>query len=264
MSSALHLIDAFTDAPFRGNPAAVVLLGEPRPDSWMQAVASEMNQAETAFLCVGHDGFSLRWFTPLAEVDLCGHATLASAHFLWTEQLLGDGETARFHTRSGLLTARRDANGWITLDFPAIAPCAPTVPDDLDAVLGTRSASVHGGAYDLLCVLDSADAVRTLTPDLHRMAAWDTRGVIVTAASDERGVDFISRCFFPRLGVPEDPVTGSSHCALAPYWHGITGRAVLTGLQASRRGGRVRCEVAGDRVYLAGQAVTTLAGTLFA
>lgn len=264
MTIALHLIDAFADEAFRGNPAAVVLLGGARPDSWMQAVAAEMNQAETAFLWLGDDGFALRWFTPLAEVDLCGHATLASAHFLWTEQLLGTGETARFHTRSGLLTARRDDNGWITLDFPSIPSTDPIVPDDLAAVLGAQPVSVHGGAFDLLCVLASADAVRALTPDLHRMAQWNVRGVLVTASTDEGVADFVSRCFFPRLGVPEDPVTGSAHCALAPYWYGVTGRATLTGLQASRRGGVVRCKVVGDRVHLAGRAVTTVAGTLLA
>ncbi|MEO5826712.1 MAG: PhzF family phenazine biosynthesis protein [Gemmatimonadales bacterium] len=264
MTNALHLIDAFADEAFRGNPAAVVLLGAARTDEWMQAVAAEMNQAETAFLRLAEDGFALRWFTPVAEVDLCGHATLASAHFLWTEQLLTPDETARFHTRSGLLTARRDANDWITLDFPAIPRCEPIVPDDLVPVLGAEPVSVHGGAFDLLCVLSSADAVRTLTPDLHRMAKWDVRGVLVTAATDADGIDFVSRCFFPRLGVPEDPVTGSAHCALAPYWHDVTGRATLTGLQASRRGGVVRCKVVGDRVHLAGRAVTTVTGTLLA
>lgn len=264
VSASLHLIDAFADEAFRGNPAAVVLLGAERPDAWLQAVAAEMNQAETAFLRLVDGGFALRWFTPLAEVDLCGHATLASAHFLWTQQLLASDETAPFHTRSGLLTARRDDNGWITLDFPAIPPCDPIVPDDLATVLGAEPISVQGGAFDLLCVLASADAVRALTPDLHRMARWEVRGVLVTAATDEPGIDFVSRCFYPRLGVPEDPVTGSAHCALAPYWHGVTGRATLAGLQASRRGGVVRCKVVGDRVHLAGRAVTTVTGTLLA
>lgn len=264
MSIPLHLIDAFADEAFGGNPAAVVLLDTARPVAWMQAVAAEMNQAETAFVQRGDDGFALRWFTPLAEVDLCGHATLASAHFLWGEKMLAARETARFHTRSGLLTAQQGEYGWITLDFPAIHPSEPTVPDDIAEVLGVQPVTVLGGAFDLLCVLDSAAAVRTLAPDLLRMEQWNVRGVLVTAAANEPGVDFVSRCFFPRLGVPEDPVTGSAHCALAPYWHGVTGRATLTGLQASRRGGLVRCEVRDDRVHLSGRAVTTVAGMLLA
>ena len=264
MTTSLHLIDAFADEAFRGNPAGVVLLAEPVPDEWMQAVAMEMNQAETAFLRLGDDGFSLRWFTPVAEVDLCGHATLASAHFLWAEELLGPADVARFHTRSGLLTARRDGDGWITLDFPAIAARDVTPPDDLVAALGVSPRTVIGGAFDLLCVVDDASIVRNLGPDLHAMSRWSARGVIVTAPGDEAGVDFISRCFYPALGIPEDPVTGSAHCALAPYWHGVTGRDALVGRQASRRGGLVRCTVVNDRVLLAGRAVTTLVGTLLA
>jgi len=262
MTTALHLIDAFTDEAFRGNPAAVVLLADDPPEEWMQSIALEMNQAETAFLRLRDDGFSLRWFTPLAEVDLCGHATMASAHYLWSEGLLAPDDIARFHTRSGLLTARRDTDGWITLDFPAIAPRDIDPPDDLIAVLGVAPARVFGGAFDLLCVVDDASVVRRLGPDLHAMSRWDVRGVIVTAPGDERGIDFVSRCFFPALGVPEDPVTGSAHCALAPYWHGVTGRDTLVGRQASRRGGLVRCTVVNDRVLLAGKAVTTLVGEL--
>jgi PhzF family phenazine biosynthesis protein len=264
MTMSLHLIDAFADAPFRGNPAGVVLLAESMPDEWMQAVAMEMNQAETAFLRLADDGFELRWFTPVAEVDLCGHATLASAHFLWSDELLAPGDVARFHTRSGLLTAGRDSDGWITLDFPAIAARDAVAPDDLVAVLGVAPRAVLGGAFDLLCVVDDADTVRRLGPDLHAMSRWDVRGVIVTAPGDEAGVDFISRCFYPALGIPEDPVTGSAHCALAPYWHKVTGRDALVGRQASKRGGLVRCTVVNDRVLLAGRAVTTLTGTLHA
>lgn len=262
MTTALHLIDAFTDEPFRGNPAAVALLADDRTDDWMQSIAMEMNQAETAFLRLREDGFALRWFTPMAEVDLCGHATLASAHYLWSEGLLGLTDIARFHTRSGVLTARRDADGWITIDLPAIEPREVVVPDDLLAVLGVTPTRVFGGAFDLLCVVDDQGVVERLGPDLHAMARWDVRGVIVTAPSDEHGVDFISRCFYPALGIPEDPVTGSAHCALAPYWHRVTGRDTLVGRQASRRGGLVRCTVVNDRVLLAGKAVTTLVGEL--
>ena len=262
MSTSLHLIDAFADAAFVGNPAAVVLLASDRPDSWMQAVAMEMNQAETAFLRLQSDGFSLRWFTPVAEVDLCGHATLASAHYLWTEGLIAAGEVVRFHTRSGILTAARNDDGWITIDLPALASHEVTPPSDLAPALGIVPHTVVGGPFDLLCVVDDAESVRTLVPDLHAISRWPVRGVTVTAAGDAPGIDYVSRSFFPALGIPEDPVTGSAHCALAPYWRAMTGRDSLVGHQASRRGGVVRCTVVNDRVLLAGLATTTLTGVL--
>jgi PhzF family phenazine biosynthesis protein len=260
----LHLIDAFSSGPFTGNPAAVVLLDHARPDSWLQQVAMEMNQAETAFLLRQDDGWSLRWLTPVAEVALCGHATVASTHFLWERGDLAVDQVARFHTLSGVLTAVRNAQGEITLDFPGIPsnPLAP--PDDIAAVLGVTPRQTLRGRYDLLCVVDDAAAVRRLTPDLGAMAKWDARGVSVTAAGDQPGIDFVSRCFFPRLGVPEDPVTGSAHCALAVYWSRHLGRAKVTGYQASPRGGTVRCAVVGDRVHLSGRAVTTVRGQLLA
>ncbi len=264
MSLPLHLIDAFSDGAFTGNPAAVVLLDGPRPDRWMQRVAMEMNQAETAFLDRADSAFSLRWFTPASEVDLCGHATLASAHFLWETGALDPAAPAQFDTRSGRLTATRLDDGAITLDFPAIRSSAAAAPDNLESVLGAAPREVLRGSFDLLCVLDDGAVVRALAPDLAAIAAWDVRGVLVTAAGDQPGVDFVSRCFFPALGVPEDPVTGSAHCALAPYWHGVTGRADLTGYQASARGGMVRCGIRGDRVELTGRAITTLEGALLA
>ncbi len=257
---SLHLIDAFAEGPFTGNPAAVVFLDRERPDRWMQQLAMEMNQAETAFLLPRPDGFALRWMTPLAEVDLCGHATLASAHYLWSEGVLGPDVPARFHTRSGLLTARRTEGGWISMDFPAIRSRAVPPPDDVTRALGVTPGEVLQGDFDLLCVVDSAATVRALTPDLTAVAKWDVRGVIVTAPGDRAGVDFESRCFFPALGVPEDPVTGSAHCALAVYWAERLGRNALVGFQASRRGGMVRCAVQGDRVVLSGKAVTVLRG----
>lgn len=262
---ALHLIDAFADGPFTGNPAGVVRLeGDPPPDAWCQAVAMEMNQAETAFIRPHPDGFGLRWFTPRAEVDLCGHATLAAAHHLWEAGVLAPEATARFHTRSGLLTATRDTAGWITLDFPAITSHPDVAPRTVAAALGVAPVAVLRGDYDLLCVLADAAAVRALTPDLLALGSWDVRGVIVTAPGDRTGVDMVSRCFYPALGVPEDPVTGSAHCAIAPYWASVQGASVLVGEQASARGGRVRCEVRGDRVRLGGRAVTTLRGELLA
>lgn len=262
MTLPLHLIDAFADGPFTGNPAAVVLLDAARPEAWMQRVAMEMNQAETAFLLRQEDGFSLRWFTPNKEVDLCGHATLASAHYLWEERQLATTATARFHTRSGWLSARRDSDQWITLDFPAITPRPVEPPPNLAAVLGVQPREVLQGTTDLMCVVADAAAVRELAPDLAAMAAWDVRGVLVTAPGDQSGIDFVSRCFFPAYGIPEDPVTGSAHCALASYWSGVLGRDVVVGYQASARGGTVRCRMVGDRVELTGRAVTTVAGTL--
>ena len=257
----MHLIDAFADGPFTGNPAAVTFLDAPRTDTWLQQVAMEMNQAETAFLTRQEGGFSLRWFTPKAEVDLCGHATLASAHYLWESGELPRVDIARFHTRSGWLSARRNPDGWITIDLPAIESRAAQSPPDLAIALGVMPRVVLRGDFDLLCVLDDAAAVRALAPDFARMARWDGRGVLVTAAGDRDGIDFVSRCFFPDLGIPEDPVTGSAHCALAMYWRNLLGRNEMVGYQASERGGTVRCAVVGDRVELTGRAVTTLRGT---
>jgi PhzF family phenazine biosynthesis protein len=258
----LHLIDAFADGAFTGNPAAVVLLDAPPQDRWMQQLAMEMNQAETAFLIPRDDGYSLRWFTPRSEVDLCGHATLASAHYLWEQHHLDAAAPARFHTRSGVLTATRSPDESITLDFPAIESRPATPPADLESALGTIVREVVDGDFDLLCLLESAEDVRAVTPDLGAIARWKTRGVVITAAGDRAGIDFISRCFFPALGVPEDPVTGSAHCALVPYWNKRTGMTMLTGYQASARGGTVRCELRGDRVKLTGRAVTTLRGRI--
>ncbi len=255
----LWLIDAFTDAVFKGNPAAVCLLHEPKPDDWMQALAREMNQAETAFLLRGDNGFDLRWFTPTIEMDLCGHATLASAHFLWAEHHLKSGASARFATRSGLLTARKK-NGWILLDFPATpaAPCEPP-PYLLDA-FKSPGMPVLRSQFDYMMVLADPAKLRKLTPDYRLIRGIETRGVIVTAPSDLPGVDFISRFFAPGAGVDEDPVTGSAHCTLAPYWAGRLGRKALVGQQVSPRGGTVRVEMRGDRVQLGGQAVTVLKG----
>lgn len=263
-ATTLHLIDAFADGPFTGNPAAVMLLADQLSDQWMQSVAMEMNQAETAFLRLIDDGFSLRWFTPRREVDLCGHATLASAHFLWTEELLSRQDVARFHTRSGLLTAAAGDDDGITLDFPAIVSSPVAPPANLEAVLGANPGSVLQGDFDLLCVLENANDVRRLTPDLAAIANWNVRGLIVTARGDMPGLDFVSRCFFPAFGIPEDPVTGSAHCALAPYWHGVTGRETLVGRQLSARGGTVHCQLHDGRVRLTGKAVTTLTGVFAA
>ncbi len=256
-------IDAFTDQPYAGNPAAVCMLLEPRPDAWMQAVAREMNLSETAFLLPTGDGYALRWFTPVAEVDLCGHATLASAHALWEQGLLAADAPAHFHTRSGLLTCTR-AGAWITMDFPATPPVPATPPPDLAATLGAAPLSIWRSLFDLLVELPDAAAVRGLQPDLTRLAQLDVRGVIVTAPGDTSDVDFVSRFFAPQVGVPEDPVTGSAHCCLGPFWGARLGKTALVGYQASARGGVVGMDLVGERVILRGQAVTVLRGELVA
>ncbi|MBI2159924.1 MAG: PhzF family phenazine biosynthesis protein [Candidatus Rokubacteria bacterium] len=254
-------VDAFTDAPFRGNPAAVCVLPEPQSDVWMQLVAREMNLSETAFLQRRADGFDLRWFTPTVEVDLCGHATLASAHVLWEEGHLEPAEQARFHTRSGLLTADR-RGAWIEMDFPAKPEQPAPAPPGLAEALGTGSKYVGRNQFDYLVEVDSEETVRHLTPDHLALAKLPVRGVIVTSRASTRDFDVVSRFFAPGSGIPEDPVTGSSHCALGPFWAARLGKTDLVAYQASPRGGVVRVRVAGDRVNLGGQAVTVLRGEL--
>lgn len=255
-------IDAFTDRPFRGNPAAVCWLEQERDAEWQQAVAAEMNLAETAFLTRRGDGFGLRWFTPAVEVDLCGHATLASAQYLWESGRLPADELAQFHTRSGILTASRDGD-WIVLDFPATPPHASPV-DGLEPALGVAPRWVGRSVFDVFVELDTAEVVRRLAPRMDLVAEIPARGVVVTAPGDRPEHDFVSRFFGPAAGVPEDPVTGSAHCALAPFWSQRLGKTRMTGYQASPRGGIVRVEVRGDRVLLGGRAVTVLRGQLLA
>ncbi|RMH16898.1 MAG: PhzF family phenazine biosynthesis protein [Acidobacteria bacterium] len=256
-------IDAFTDVPFRGNPAAVCLLDEPQEAAWMQEVAREMNLSETAFLLRRDDGgFDLRWFTPAVEVELCGHATLAAAHFLWQDGYLGTDAEARFHTASGWLSARLGDGGWIVMDFPAEPPRACEPPAGLLAALGVEARWVGRNRMDVLVEVADAAAVRGLRPDLGRLRTAIRRGVIVTAAADDGAHDFVSRFFAPAVGVGEDPVTGSAHCCLGPYWAARLGRDRLAGYQASARGGTVRTHPRGDRVELAGQAVAVLRARL--
>ena len=229
----------------------------------MQAVAREMNLAETAFLLRCGDEFGLRWFTPAVEVDLCGHATLASAHVLWEEGHLDPAAEARFHTRSGLLRATRQAT-WITLDFPATPPVQCDPPPDIARAIGAPIRFLARTPFDYLVELESEAAVRGLRPDLGLLAGLGGRGVIVTSRSQSPGIDFVSRFFAPAAGVPEDPVTGSAHCALGPLWGERLGKTSLVGFQASPRGGVVRVALAGDRVLLGGQAVTMLRAELVA
>ncbi len=262
MTLTITQVDAFTSEPFGGNPAAVCLLPAPADAGWMQRVAREMNLSETAFLVRRADGgFDLRWFTPAVEVDLCGHATLASAHVLWEEKHLPPDATAVFHTRSGRLSAElRD--GWIEMDFPAEPDEPAPAPYALAAGLGAELAYIGRNRFDYLVEVDTQATVEGLTPDFSRLAEIDTRGIIVTARADAGGIDFVSRFFAPRTGIDEDPVTGSAHCCLGPYWQSRLGRDAFTARQVSERGGLVKVVVRGQRVTLSGQAVTVLRGTL--
>jgi PhzF family phenazine biosynthesis protein len=262
--TTIYQVDAFAGEPFEGNPAAVVPLDGPADERWMQAVAMEMNLSETAFLWREGGGWRLRWFTPLVEVDLCGHATLASAHILWETGLLAAGDAACFETRSGRLTCTREG-GWITMNFPADPPIpTPPAPGVLEALNAGEPVFAGQSSFDAFVVLDSEAAVRSVAPDMGALAGCTRRGVIVTAPADDAAFDFVSRVFAPAVGIDEDPVTGSAHCALAVYWAEALGRDELTGRQISRRGGTVRVAVAGDRVRLGGQAVTVLRGDLLA
>ncbi len=254
-------VDAFTDTPFRGNPAAVCLVPEPQTDLWMQLVAREMNLSETAFLHRQKDGFSLRWFTPTVEVDLCGHATLASAHVLWEDGHLTPDTQARFHTRSGLLTADR-RGAWIEMDFPAKREEPVPAPPGLAEALGVTPKYVGRNQFDYLVEVEAEEAVRSLKPDHTALAKLPVRGVIVTSRAATHEFDFVSRFFAPGSGIPEDPVTGSAHCALGPFWAARLGKKELVAYQASTRGGVVRVRLADDRVLLGGQAVTVLRGEL--
>lgn len=267
----IRIVDAFADRPFTGNPAGVVLLDAFRDDAWHQHVAMEVNHAETAFahpLPAGGDAdWALRWFTPATEVDLCGHATLATAHVLHTTGAATG--PVRFATRAGVLRATAHADGTLTLDFPT-APLAPAeLPEAAVEALGVRPLAAYDtGPHlgDLLVELADEKTVRALTPDHRALAQHSERGVIATAPAEDpgRGYDYVSRGFFPRVGIDEDPVTGSAHTALAPFWSGRLGRTDLTGLQASARSGRVRTAVRGDRTLLTGRAVTVIEGDLLA
>lgn len=261
MTIPIYQVDAFADRPFAGNPAAVVLLDAPRDDRWMQQLAGEMNLAETAFVLREGDAWRLRWFTPAVEVDLCGHATLATAQTLWETGRLSEGETARFLTRSGVLTAVQRGDT-IELDFPlqAVEPAEP--PAGLEEALGAQPAWLGRAGSNLLALYASEAQIRELTPDFRALRALDCQGVIVTAQATMPGYDFVSRYFAPAAGIDEDPVTGSAHCALAPFWSARLGRDELNGYQASARGGGVRVRVVGDRVRLGGAAVTVLRGEL--
>jgi len=268
VTEPLVQVDAFTAEPFRGNPAAVCLLDTPRVEEWMLAVAAEMNLSETAFVVLGPDDeLPLRWFTPKVEVELCGHATLATAHVLWETGARDPEEPIRFATASGILTCSVDRDETIWMDFPALPSEEIDEPAGLADALGAAPVRVARNRHDHLVELADAAAVRTLAPDFGAVAAIETRAVVVTAPADGDGdvdeaVDFVSRCFGPRVGIDEDPVTGSAHCALGPWWAPRLGRTELIGHQVSARGGIVHVDVRDERVRLGGRAVTVLRGEL--
>jgi len=259
MSHLLIQVDAFTNKPFAGNPAAVCLLDAPADEVWMHDLASEINLSETAYLYPVGDGFNIRWFTPAAEVDLCGHATLGSAHVLWEEGYLPVDTPIRFHTRSGLLTCEKKGK-WIEMDFPANPVECVCPPGTLIEALGVVPRFTGKTPFDWFIEAKSEAAVRALCPNYNVLATVETRGVIVTAKSDDPAYDFVSRFFSPALGIDEDPVTGSAHCALAPFWGERLSKEEMTAYQASARGGFLRCRLMEDRVILCGQAVTVLRG----
>lgn len=261
MGLKIFQVDAFTDKPFAGNPAAVCVLPEPRDARWMQDVAKEMNLSETAFLHREGDVYNLRWFTPAVEVDLCGHATLASAHVLWEAGYLNPDQPARFSTRSGLLTAERKGE-WIELDFPPEREERVTAPSDLGRALGVTPTYVGKNRFDYLVEVDSEETVRSLKPDFALLGEIPARGFIVTSLATTQGFDFVSRFFAPQAGINEDPVTGSAHCCLGPFWRTRLNKNEFVAYQASARGGVVHVRLSGDRVVLGGQAVTVLRGEL--
>lgn len=262
MVIALFQVDAFTNRPFTGNPAGVCILSEHRDHAWMQKVAREMNLSETAFLEKRADGFNLRWFTPTVEVDLCGHATLASAHVLWKNRLLKRNEQARFHTRSGLLTAERK-DEWIELDFPALPARRIETPKNLSKVLGASPKYVGRNRMDCIVEVESEKTVRTMKPNFTQLAELPFRGLIVTARAATRPYDFVSRFFAPRVGISEDPVTGSAHCCLGPYWQRQLHKNRFLAQQVSARGGIIRVWVSNQRVRIGGEAVTVLRSELY-
>ncbi len=264
MRQEIFQVDAFAEEPFTGNPAGVCILPAARDESWMQNVALEMNLSETAFLVARDDGFDLRWFTPTAEVDLCGHATLASSHVLWETGILAGDEEARFHTGSGLLRAKRLGDR-IEIDLPAEGPEETDAPPELAGILGGAEAAWVGrNRFDYMVELESERAVRELVPDLALLATLPVDGLIATSRATTLGYDFVSRYFAPRFGIDEDPVTGAAHCCVGPYWRRRTGRDEFVAYQASSRGGVVGVRFDGDRVHLVGKALTVLRGELTA
>ena len=265
MNNVIYQVDAFTRDSFKGNPAGVYISDKPRSEEWMRGMAREMNLSETAFLVPagGKGEFNLRWFTPAVEVDLCGHATLGSAHILWEQGYLDKNTEARFNTRSGLLTARLTDGGWIALDFPTKQVEPAEIPDGLLEGLHISAPKFVGSnKMDYLVELDDEEQVRNLTPDHSHLRRVKLRGVMVTARSSSPEFDFVSRFFAPGAGIDEDPVTGSAHTALTQYWAKKLGKKELTAYQASARGGILKVVDNGSRVEIRGQALTVFKAEL--
>jgi PhzF family phenazine biosynthesis protein len=263
MPVTIYQVDAFTNKAFRGNPAGVCILKQPGNETWMQLVAREMNLSETAFLYKTEDGYNLRWFTPQTEVDLCGHATLASAHILFETGLLPAGQAARFHTASGLLTARKQ-DDYIEMDFPAKPVEAIEAPRGMAEALFADLVFVGKNKFDYLAEIETDETIRCMEPNLDQLKTLGMRGVMVTSRSADPEFDFISRFFAPGVGINEDPVTGSAHCCLGPYWAEKLGKSEMVAYQASPRGGIVHVRVAGERVFLKGQAITVFKAEMLA
>ncbi|MDD4138497.1 MAG: PhzF family phenazine biosynthesis protein [Methanoregula sp.] len=261
MQAELHLVDAFTSSPFRGNTAGVCIPDGPADPAWMQQVAVELKHSETAFLFPEGENWNLRWFTPAKEIELCGHATLAAASVLYSTGRVPGVKAIVFETLSGNLTVRQDGD-WISMDFPAEPAASSMAIPGLGQALGVEPLYTSRTRFDILVELPLADDVCSLDPDMNALSALRARGFIVTAASDLPHFDFVSRFFAPSIGVPEDPVTGSAHCSLGPYWGAKLNKTELVGFQCSARGGSVRVRLAGDRVILEGHAVHVFSGKL--
>ena len=261
MNEKIYHVDAFTGKSFAGNPAAVCLLKSKKPAAWMQSIAAEMNLSETAFLLPEGEGYKLRWFTPKVEVELCGHATLASAHVLYETNEITEKTTIQFHTQSGLLKANLKGD-WVELDFPSQPPLPEFLPGDVYAALGIHSGVASRQENKILIELESESSVRGLRPDFVSLLEATKHEVIVTSKAETRGFDFVSRFFAPVVGINEDSVTGSAHCVLTPYWSQKLGKKEMKAYQASERGGILKVRLGKDRVFIQGQAVTVAQGSL--
>lgn len=261
MSIRIYQVDSFTDKPFAGNPAGVCILDKPADESWMQNIAMEMNLSETSFLWPLESGYSLRWFTPELEVDLCGHATLAAAHILWEKGFLNKDEKAKFYTKSGLLTCKKD-NEFIEMNFPSEPEVKVDIPEYLAEALNINPLYVGKNRFDYLVQIESEEGLRKLKPNFNLLEKIDCRGIIVTSSSKTDKYDFVSRFFAPKAGINEDPVTGSAHCCLVPFWHKITGKTEFNAYQASKRGGEISLKLVDNRVMLKGKAITVIEGAI--
>lgn len=257
----IYSVDSFTDKLFSGNPAGVCILEEDLPESTMLSIASEMNLSETAFVKKIDDEFKLKWFTPQVEVNLCGHATLATSHILWEQGILSPGEEAKFHTLSGLLTVTND-NGEYEMNFPAYNVIDVSKNEKLSEALGANPVNFAEAEYHYICEYENEEQIRNISPSFETLMGLEKFGTIITAPSSGNGFDFVSRFFAPSKGINEDPVTGSAHCSLGPYWKNKTGRDNFNAFQASQRGGTVKIKIKDGRVFLKGKAVTFLRGEL--